>query len=149
MPGVVLASAGASAPIRGVILSMGGLVEGGSYVDPTNLNTTIIPATKTKAYYVLVADDPNIIFECQEYSGGGSTNFTVADIGKGCNLKAGNNNGYLSAWVLDDTAASSVASTQQVRLYGLVRRADNVIGSYAKFLCVLNQHELKAATAGL
>lgn len=146
---VTLATAGASNVLRGVILSMGGTVEGAMYGDPVNLNTTIIPATKTQSYYVMVADDPNILFLCQEFSGAGSTNFTAADIGKGCNLKSGTNNGFISQWVLDDTAVSSTSSTRQVRLMGIERTTDNAFGSYCKFVVKINQHELAAATAGV
>lgn len=146
---VTLATAGSSAVLRGVIVSAGALVEGGSMFNPSNLNTTVIPATKTVNYYVLVVDDPNVIFEIQEFSGESSTNFTAADIGKGCNLKSGTNSGYVSGWTLDDTAASATSSTRQVRLLGISRRTDNAFGSYCKFLCLINQHELKAATAGV
>lgn len=146
---VTLASAGASNALRGVIVTAGGTVEAGPFVDPANLALTVIPASKSQAYWVGVVDDPMVIFEIQEFSGSGSTNFTVADIGKGCNLKSGTNNGFLSGWVLDDTAASSTASTRQVRLLGLARRTDNAIGSYAKWEVLINQHEFKAATAGV
>lgn len=146
---VTLATAGASNPLRGVIVAMGGLAEGGPGGDLANLGLTVIPATKTKNYYVSVVDDPWVIFMVQEFSGGGSTNFTAADIGKGCNLKAGTNNGFVSGWVLDDTAASATASTRQVRLMGISRTTDNVFGSFCDFLVLINQHELKAATAGV
>ena len=146
---VTIGVAGSSAVMRGVIRTAGGTVAEAGYYDPTNLNTVVIPASKTKGYYVGVVDDPNVIFEGQEFSSTGSTNFTAADIGKGCNLKAGTNNGYISQWVLDDTAASSTSSTRQVRLLGLSRRKNNAFGNYAKFEVLFNQHELKAATAGV
>lgn len=146
---VTLATAGDGNAIRGVIVSMGGTVEGAMYGDPANLNTIVIPATKTQAYYVAVADDPNILFTVQEFSGAGSTNFTAADIGKNCNLKAGTNNGYLSGWVLDDTAVSATNSTRQVKLMGIKRTVDNAFGSYCVFVVRINNHELNAGTAGV
>lgn len=146
---VTLATAGASNALRGVIQTMGGTIEGAMYGDAINLNITVIPATKTKGYYVGVADDPDIIFEVQEFSGSGSTNFTAADIGKGCNLKSGTNNGYISGWVLDDTAASSTSNTRQVKLMGIRRTPDNAFGSYCKFLVLINQHELNCPSAGV
>ncbi len=148
-PAVILATAGDSQPIRGVIVSMGGTVEGAMYGDPTNLNITVIPATKTYGYYVAVVDDPDVLFVCQEFSGSGSTNFTAADISKNCNLKLGTNNGFISGWVLDDTAASSVTSTRQVRLMGIQRTLDNAFGNYCKFVVRINNHELNSGTAGL
>lgn len=146
---VTLATAGDGNPIRGVIVSMGGTVEGAMFGDPANLNITVIPATKTQAYYVAVVDDPDVIFEVQEFSGAGSTNFTAADIGKNANLKAGTNNGFISGWVLDDTAVSAVAATRQVRLLGISRRSDNTFGNYCKFLVRINNHELNSGTVGL
>lgn len=146
---VVLATAGASNLLRGVLCTLGGTVEGADFGDPTSPYATIIPATKTYGYYVGVADDPGIIFEVQEFSGTGSTNFTAADIGKGCNLKSGTNNGYVSGWVLDDTAASSTSNTRQVRLMGIRRTSDNAFGNYCKFLVMINQHELNFPSSGV
>jgi hypothetical protein len=146
---VTIAVAGDSQPVRGVIVSMGGTVEGAMYGDPANLNVTVIPATKTQAYYVMVVDDPDVLFVCQEFSGSGSTNFTAADIGKNCNLKAGTNNGYVSSWVLDDTAVSATTSTRQVKLMGIMRTQDNAFGAYCKFIVRINNHELNAGTAGV
>jgi len=146
---VTLATAGASNALRGVITAMGGLAEGGPGGDLANLSLMAIPATKTKGYYVNVVDDPMVVFEVQEWGGASFTAFTAADVGKGCNLKSGANNGQISGWVLDTTAASSTSSTRQVRLLGLARRGDNVFGQFAKWLVLLNQHELKAATVGV
>ena len=149
IPAVTMAVAGDGNAIRGVLVSMGTTVDGASFGDPNNLNTVIIPATKTYGYYVGVIDDPDVMFEVQEYSGSGSTNLTSADIGKNINLKSGVNNGYLSGWVIDDTAASSTASTRQVKLMGITRRVDNAFGSYCKFLVLINNHELNSGTAGV
>lgn len=146
---VTLGVAGSSAVLRGVITAMGGLAEGGPGGDLANLSLMAIPATKTKGYYVQVIDDPMVVFEVQEWGGTSYTAFTAADVGKGCNLKSGANNGSVSGWVLDTTAASATSSTRQVRLLGLARRGDNVFGQYARWLVLINQHELKAATAGV
>lgn len=146
---VTLAIAGDGNVLRGVIVSMGGTVEGAMYGDPNNLNITVIPATKTYGYYVMVCDDPDVLFLCQEFSGSGSTNFTAADVGKNCNLKAGTNNGFVSAWVLDDTAASSTTSTRQVRLMGIQRTPDNTFGNFCKWIVRINNHELNGAVAGV
>lgn len=152
---VTLATAGASNPLRGVIVTAGGDASqvadiGGPFVDPANLGTTIIPASKTKNYYVGVVDDPWVVFQCTEWGGASYTAFTAADVGKGCNLKSGANNGYVSQWVLDTTAASSTASTRQVRLLGLSRAPQgNAFGQYASWEVLINQHEFKAATAGV
>lgn len=144
---IALGVAGDGAVLRGVCIGFGRYE--GLQADPGNLDSTIVPATKTHDYYALVVDDPWVVFEVQEFSGGGSTNFTAADIGKNCNLKAGTNNGYVSAWTLDDTAVSATTSSRQVKLLGISRRVDNVFGSYCKFLVQINNHELKAGVAGV
>lgn len=151
---VTLATAGASGVLRGVIVTAGGDASQvadaySNYADPANLGTTVIPASKPKNYYVGVVDDPYVIFEIQEWGGASFTAFTAADVGKGCNLKSGTNSGYVSGWTLDTTAASSTASTRQVRLLGLVARRNNAFGQYARWRVLINQHELKAATSGV
>jgi hypothetical protein len=139
-----LATGGTGNPVAGVIVGWGSAE--GLLADPSNLNTTIIPATKTKAYYALVVDDPYVIFECQCSAGG---TYTAADIGKNANLVAGANNGYVSGWQIDTSAVSAVTATIQLRLLGLARRADNAFGSaYPKLLVTINNHELKAGTVG-
>lgn len=146
---VTLATAGDGNAVRGVVMGMGGLIEGSQYGDPNNLSLTVIPATKTYGYYVMVCDDSDMLFLCQEYSGTGSTNLTAADIGKNINLKAGTSNGFISGWVVDDTAVSSTAATRQLKLMGIQRTPDNAFGSYCKFIVRINNHELNGGTAGV
>jgi len=142
---VTLATAGATHNIRGVIVGMGAYESG--MFDPNNLNTTIIPATKTKNYYVMVVDDPYVIFEVNSNAGG--TAYTAADIGKNANLAAGANNGFVSGWVLDTTGASNVSATYQLHLLGIARRQDNAFGAYCKFNVLINTHELRSAITGV
>jgi len=146
IPTVILATAGTGNPIRGVLVSAGGTVYGGAFADPTNLNTTVIPATKTKAYYVLVVDDPNVIFEVQEVSGG--TAFTATEVGLNANLVAGTNNGYVSGWEVNNSGETTTA-TLQVRLLQLAPRRDNVFGEHAKWWVLINNHELRIGQVGL
>jgi len=144
--GVVLATAGTGNAIRGVIVSAGGLAYGGPSANINNLNTTIIPATKTVPYYVMVADDPNILFSAQEDGVGGA--MTAEDVGENVNLVAGANSGYLSGWMLDSSSAATGA-TLQCKIMQLMQTADNEIGLYAKWLVKINNHELAAGTAGV
>ena len=146
IPTVTLATAGSGNAIRGVVMSAGGLVNGAFLADPTNLNTIVIPATKTKNYYVLVIDDPMVIFEAQEEATG--TAFTAAEVGLNANLVAGTNNGYLSGWQIDRTSPGTGA-TLQVKLLQLAPRPGNAFGDYAKWWVLINNHELKAGVAGV
>lgn len=142
--GVTLATAGAAA--RGVIVSAGGLVRAGFFGDPTNLLTTVIPATKTKVYYVAVVDDPNVIFEMQEINSG--TAFTSAEVGLNANWVAGANNGFVSGFTIDNTTEATTA-TLNVKLLGLAQRSDNAYGLASKWLVLINSHELRAGTTGV
>ena len=145
IPGVVLATAGVGNKVRGVIVGAGVTPDGGPYVDPSNLGTIIVPATKTKAYYVAVCDDPNVIFEIQE--GGVGAALTSAAIGTNYDLLSGTNNGYLSGWLLDNNSAGTGA-TVQLRTLGLARRPGNVFGTYAKWNVLINNHEIRPGTVG-
>jgi len=115
-------------------------------VDPASLDTTIIPATKTKNYYVLVVDDPNVIFEAQEDSIG--NNLAVTDLSSNMDIVSGTNNGYVSGWMLDSSTVNT-GSTRQVKLLGLAQRSDNAVGQYGKWLVLINNHELRGGITGV
>lgn len=141
---VVLATPGAQ--LLGPIVGMGGLTYGGMSADPNNLNTTVIPATKTRGYYVLVADDPNIIFEVMEIGTG--TPLAAADVGLNANLVAGTNSGYLSGWVLTNTTEATT-NTLDVKLMGLSQRdPDNRFGPFAQWNVMINNHIYRPGTTG-
>lgn len=142
--GVTLATAGTGNAVRGAIVGVG--TKESLMADPNNLNTLIIPATKTQPYYVMVVDDPNVIFSIQE--GNTTTYLTAADIGSNANLFSGANNGYVSGWTLNNSGLATTA-TLQLRILGLQRTIDNTFGQYAKWLVKINNHELAAGTAGV
>lgn len=147
VPGIVLATAGTSNPVLGAIVGAPGVIYGGSQIDPaTTGNSTIVPATKTKGYYVLVSDDPNIVYEVQE--GGAGAALTAADIGRNYNLLSGTNSGFQSGWLFDN-AAGGTEATRQIQLLGLVNRSDNEFGQYAKWKVRINVHPFKAGVAGV
>ena len=134
---VTLATAGATNSVLGPIVSMGGTKYGGALADPTNLNTIVIPATKAHDYYVLVVDDPMVVFEIQEVGTG--TYLTAAEVGNNADLLAGTNNGYVSGWLLNNVGEGTGA-TLQVKLLGLSQRSGNAFGQYAKWLVKINLH---------
>lgn len=144
VPTVVLATPGSG--ITGVVISAGGTVPGGMMADPENLNRTIIPATKSKAYYILVCDDPNVVFEVQEVAGG--TQLAAADVGLNANLVAGSNNGFMSGWMLNN-ATEATTATLDVKLLNLAQRRDNEFGAYAKWDVLINNHTYRGGVAGI
>jgi hypothetical protein len=144
VPSVVLATPGSG--MIGPVISAGGLQYGGMSADPGNLNTTVIPATKTKDYYVLVADDPNIIFEVQEIGTG--TALAAANVGLNANLVAGTNSGFMSGWLLTNTTEATTA-TLDVKLLGLRQIPNNDFGAFAKWNVLINNHLYRTGIAGV
>lgn len=141
---VVLATPGAA--ILGPMMGAGGLTYGGMSADPTNLNTTVIPATKTKPYYILVADDPGIIFEVQEANSG--TALDAAAVGLNGNLASGNNNGFLSGWVLSNSTEATTV-TLDVKILGLSQKnPNNEYGLAAVWNVLINNHCYRPGAVG-
>jgi hypothetical protein len=140
VPGVVLNTVPNA--LRGVIVGVGAYET--LMADPNNLNTIVVPATKTHAYYVMVVDDPDVIFAIQE----SGTALTAASAGLNANLNPGANNGYVSGWTILNSSVATTA-TLQLKLWGLVRTADNAFGTSAKWLVTINNHERSAGTAGV
>lgn len=145
VPGITVATAGTGNAIRGVIVGLG-TAESGIF-NPNNLNSIIRPAAaQTQDWYAMVVDSPDVIFEIQEVGTG--TALTAANVGQNANLLSGTNNGYLSGWQLNN-AGTATTNTLQLRLLGLSRKANNAFGFYAKWLVLINNHELHAGTAGV
>lgn len=144
VPGIALAAV--TGPIRGVIVGLSDQPSG-ACGNVTNPNITYRPAAaQDDVWYAMVVDDPNVIFEVQEIGTG--TPLTAAAVGLNANLESGTGNGYVSGWMVgnDDEA---VTSTLQVRLLGLAQRPDNAFGQYAKWLVMINTHELRVGQVGL
>lgn len=143
---VTLATVGDGNKVLGAILGFGGAVYGGPGAVPGQLETTVIPATKTRAYYVLVSDDPAIVYGIQEDTSG--TALTQLDIGTNINLKSGTNNGFVSGWMFDNTSGGTGA-TKQLQLLGLIQTSDNAFGASAKWKVRINNHQYSAGQAGV
>jgi hypothetical protein len=140
-----IALAAATGAIRGVIVGLG--TKAGLIANPSNLDSTVRPAAaQSTDWYALVVDDPDVVFEVQEVSGG--TALTAAEVGFNSNLVLGTNNGYTSTWEVDN-AAEAVTATLQVKLLGLAQRPDNAFGEHAKWLVLINNHEFNGGTGTL
>lgn len=149
VPGIVLATAGNNSGanmILGSVVGVLGNVYGSSAGNFNSPNTIVVPATKTQAYYVMVADDPNIVFTVQEDSVGGA--LTAADIGINIDLTSAANNGYISQWELDSSVKSTSAN-YQMKLWGLAQTSDNAFGTNAKWLCTINLHRFATGVTGV
>lgn len=125
---------------------MVGIVSGGEPVVGVQRDSVVYHPAST-AQYILVADDPDLIFEAQEDSVGGSIAMATAGT-KNVDLVAGAGStitGY-SGWMLDSSTVQTTA-TLQMRLLRGVHRSDNEMASaYARWLCKINLHSLRNTT---
>ena len=146
-PAATLFGSRGSAATSGKILgSIQGIGVAGMAYDPTNLELTVIPATKTKDYYIWVATGTDVVYEAQTDS------LAAADFNKNCPVYVGaspsgiqrNSNSYAQG------SAAGTAATLPLRIVGGVSRVGNdLTASYAKILVTINTHSLGNATAGV
>ena len=89
----------------------------------------------------LVADDPNLLFEIQEVSGG--TALTSTEVGLNANVVVGSGSTVtgMSAMELDNSTEANTADLD-LRIVGLVKRPDNAYGEHAKWLVMISTHQL-------
>jgi len=150
-PGVIASATGAEALVGSIVsidpTQNNGIAQGGA---PLALEQVTIPATKTRDYYVYVANDPNQIFEVQGDST--ATNQIAANANKNCSLtisEAGTS--QFSGTVV---ASGTIATTQalNIRLMGLSPQTVTErkgYGALSMWLCKINQHQLGPNTAGV
>jgi len=145
VPTITLATAGATNSVLGPIVSgAGATIYGGAYGAPQD-SPIVIPAVKSRDYYVIVCDDPNVIFEIQEVSGG--TPFAAAEVGLNADLVSGVNNGYISGWEVNNSGEGA-GGTLQLKLLGLAQRQGNAFGEHAKWLVLINLHCYRIGQVG-
>jgi hypothetical protein len=97
---------------------------------------------------ILVADDPDLLFEIQEVSGG--TALTANDIGLNANFVVGSGStttGYSGVELNNSGEANT--NTLDLQIMGIVNRADNAVGEHAKWLVRINRHQFANQIAGV
>lgn len=93
----------------------------------------------------LVVTAPDVIFEMQEDSVG--NDIAVTQVGNNFDMitwAAGTTAGISNVQI--DSSDSTGTATAQFRLLRLVKRADNALGTYAKWEVLINEHEFKTTT---
>ena len=91
-----------------------------------------------------------VAFSIMEDSVGGAIAATTGGYANG-NLVAGAGGSTatgLSSWMLDSSTVATGNPTYQVKVIGLDRGPDNVIGNYARWIVQLNLSALAQNTAG-
>lgn len=116
----------------------------------------VLPDTRDSLLYragstariVLVADDPNDLFEAQDVSTG--TPLAAADIGNNVNfvVAAGSTFTGLSGVTLNNTTEAGT-NTLDLKIVGFVNRADNEVGASGKWLVRINRHQYANQIAGV
>ncbi len=133
-PEIVRATTGAA--ITGVVV--------GIEPDVSNLSKSGYLAAADIGY-VLVADDPNLMFEVQE--SGSGTALAITDVGKHIDsvtaLNADTTIGR-SKYQIDNNAK---AADNTWRIQALSPRDDNAVGTYAKWIVIPNLHTEVNASA--
>jgi hypothetical protein len=113
---------------------------------PANLDSRHRAASTQRLVYV--ADDPDLIFEIQEVSGG--TALTANDIGLNANfvVAAGSATTAMSGVELNN-ATEATTNTLDLHIVGIVQREDNAVGEHCKWLVTLNNHQMSNQVAGV
>lgn len=137
---VVTGNVATGNPVVGVVVS----------VIPVTADSTIYRANST-ARYVMVADDPNLVFEVQEDSDGGALAATAAG---GTATLTGFTSGStvtgLSAIEIDSSGLSETSDTDDdVRIIQMVQRPNNAVGANAIWRVRLNVHQYVNAAVGV
>lgn len=129
--------AAAGDPILGVVVGV---------ADPL-VDSPIYRAAST-ATYVLVADDPDLVFLIQEDGDGGT--LAATSVGLNANVVAGTGSTYTgrSGFLLDSSSANTT-NTLDFQIIGLAPMEDNVLGSYAKWLVKPNTHARAHGATGV
>lgn len=144
---VQIASAGATNNILGAFQGI-----------TNNAGTSVITLQQTQtpylavgqAAYVVVSDDPDLLYLVQEDGSAGGAMVSGAS-GRNANMLAGTGNIYSgqSGWTMQ-TASLATGPTLQLRIIQLLQSplSDNAVGQYARWLVKINQglHPFSNAT---
>jgi stage V sporulation protein SpoVS len=136
IPDVDIATAGATNLITGFVI-------GRTNGEGTLLQDDSLVLPVTTEGYLLVEDNPDVVFEMQ-MSGG----FAVGDVSEDASLVAGVAVLGKSKWQVD-SGTIGAGATNQVKILRVVRRVDNEVGVNAKVEVMVNQHTQTAGTAGV
>jgi hypothetical protein len=124
-----LTKAGTGANASGVITAIEG--------DPNNSGLRVIPAIKTRAYFIQVADDPLLVFQLQ---GDNTTTLATTVVGEFADLNiAASVSGYGVSGTQLATATIANNAALPLRVLGLV---SGDFSANALFLVCFNLHEL-------
>lgn len=116
--------------------------------EPLQTDLTVLHRLASTSRVALVCDDPGVVFEIQEVSGG--TTFTAAEVGLNANfvVAAGVTATGVSQVELNNSGEATT-DTLNCKILGLVMRPDNDYGENAKWEVLLNAHAYRNGITGV
>lgn len=114
-----------------------------------NLEQVSIPATKTRDYYVYVADDPNQEFWCQ--ADATTTNQVATKSNNNCSLTIAApspSTNPVSATVISSSTIATT-NTLNIALKGAAPIVGQVYGAYTVYRCKINLHQYANGRTGV
>jgi len=136
---VTQASAGGN--IRGVVVGFSDQ----PYIaaDTSDKNRNYKAATDD--LYVLVVDDPDVIFEIQEDNA--ISSLDADDVGICCDIAVGSGNTSSGASATKlDSSTTHTTTAAQCKLLGVSNKEDNALGDYCKWDVLIIEHEMRSST---
>ena len=121
---------------RGIISTplVGAIV--GFKVTPTDLNAPQQYRAASTLRYAMVADSPDLIFECEANQ---TTTATLVGVNCEVSVAAGSTATGNSGMTADMTLTGTT-NTSPLKIMDIVQRPDNVVGTYNKILVKINNH---------
>ncbi len=138
-PSVVQATAGTGNPMLGAVVGFGTNPQLMAQVPDLAIRYRLA----STAMYVAVVDDPYVIFEIQEVSGG--TPLTIIAVGNNTPYVVGTGSTTTGMSGGELNNAGEVAATEQLRILRLAPHLDNALGEHAKWWVLINEHQYKEA----
>ena len=137
-PTVTQAAAGNT--IRGVVIGFSD--QPYVAVDTSDLNRKYRPASTEM--YVLVVDDPDVIYEIQEDNDSNDINADMIGLATDIVVGSGDTANGMSGIELDSSDTGTAAG--QCKLLRVTNRDDNALGTHCKFDVLIVEHEMRSST---
>lgn len=142
IPNVTLATAAGGNYLIGCMV---GIVQAGEPIVSVTRDLPIYHQASTQGY-ILVADDPELMFEVQEDGLGGAMGVNASSSNVDLIAGSGSTVTGQSGWLLDSSTVNTTA-TLQMRLLWPIRASDNdATLTYTKWLTRINLHALTHTT---
>ena len=135
-----VAQAAAGDAIRGIVVGFSD--QPYVSVNTDNLNEKYRASSVSR--YAFVVDDPDVIFEVQEDSAGGS--IAAASVGLSCDFVVGSGSTVTGKSGMEIDSSDVATAAGQFKLLRVSNKVGNELGNYCKWEVLFREHEMLAAT---